>query len=106
MSEFYHVVMLKLSAAADQAFHDRVNDYCRQIRAKIDGVLAYDYEANSASRGKGFGHAVIARFVDEAAHDAYQVSPLHVDMKTFMAPMIEDLVVLDCSATGSGRGPS
>lgn len=96
MSEFYHVVLLKLGAGADQAYHDKVNDYCRQIRASVDGVLSYDYEANTASRAKGFSHAVVARFVDEAAHDAYQTCPLHVDMKNFMAPMIEELVVLDC----------
>lgn len=101
MSEFYHVVLLKLSAGADQAYHDKVIDYCRQIRSSVDGVLSYDFEANNASRAKGFGHAVVARFVDEAAHDAYQVCPLHVDMKSFMAPMIEDLVVLDCTAGGA-----
>lgn len=101
MSEFYHVVLLKLSDGADHAYHEKVVDYCRQIRASVDGVLSYDYEANSASRAKGYGHAVVARFVDEAAHDAYQVCPLHVEMKTFMAPMIEDLVVLDCMTAGA-----
>jgi hypothetical protein len=102
MSDYYHVVMLKLAAGADDAFHRKVEEFCRAIRAQVDGVVSYDYEANEASRAKGFGHAVISRFVSEEAHEAYQVCPLHVEMKTFMAPMIEDLIVLDCTTGGRG----
>jgi hypothetical protein len=38
---------------------------------------------------------VVAAFADEAAHDRYQVSPAHQEMKTYMAGFIERLVVFD-----------
>ncbi|MFY3955023.1 Dabb family protein [Achromobacter xylosoxidans] len=40
-------------------------------------------------------HAVGAAFTDAAAHDRYQVSPAHQEMKAYMADFIERLVVFD-----------
>ncbi|KCB24866.1 Dabb family protein [Bordetella hinzii] len=92
---FLHVVMLQLSGAADAAFHARVQAYCRRILAECDGVLGYSFGVNQASRSDGLGHAVVAAFEDGPAHDRYQVSPVHQEMKTYMAGFIERLVVYD-----------
>lgn len=66
---FLHVVMLSLSADADTGFHERVQGYCRRILAECDGVAAYAFRANEASRADGLTHAVVAAFADSAAHD-------------------------------------
>ena len=50
---FLHVVMLSLSADADARFHERVQGYCRRILAECDGVAAYAFLANEASRADG-----------------------------------------------------
>ena len=92
---FLHVVMLQLSAAADAQFHARVQGYCDRIRAECEGVAGYAFRPNQASRADGLTHAVVAAFADGSAHDRYQVSPAHQEMKAYMANFIERLVVFD-----------
>lgn len=92
---FVHVVMLQLSSAADAGFHERVQVYCNRVLAECDGVAGYAFRPNQASRADGLTYAVVAAFADEAAHDRYQVSPVHQEMKTYMAGFIERLVVFD-----------
>ena len=97
---FLHVVMLSLSADADAGFHERVQGYCRRILAECDGVAAYAFRANEASRADGLTHAVVAAFADSAAHDRYQVSSAHQEMKAYMAGFIARLVVFDGDIPG------
>lgn len=104
MSAYYHVVLMKIRADADAAFHEAVRGYCRQILASCPGVLSYDYFANEASRSQGHDFAIVARFVSSPAHDAYQADPIHLAMKGFMAPYIENMVVLDGLSAESGPG--
>jgi len=92
---FLHVVMLQLSGAADARFHERVQGYCARIMAECDGVAAYAFRPNEASRSDGLSHAVVAGFADAAAHDRYQVSTAHQEMKAYMADFITRLVVFD-----------
>ncbi|KGD98446.1 stress responsive protein [Achromobacter sp. RTa] len=92
---YLHVVMLQLSDAADERFHDRVQGYCQRILSECDGVSAYAFRRNEASRSDGLTHAVVAAFGDSPAHDRYQVSPAHQEMKAYMADFIERLVVFD-----------
>ncbi|MPT37627.1 MAG: Dabb family protein [Achromobacter sp.] len=92
---FLHVVMLQLSDAADARFHDRVQGYCRRILAECEGVKGYAFQANEASRSDGLTHAVVAAFADSPAHDRYQVSPAHQEMKAYMAGFIQRLTVFD-----------
>ncbi|MGE8620249.1 MAG: Dabb family protein [Achromobacter spanius] len=92
---FLHVVMLQLSPAADGDFHARVQGYCERILAECEGVSGYAFRPNQASRADGLTHAVVAAFTDSAAHDRYQVSPAHQEMKTYMADFIDRLVVFD-----------
>ncbi len=90
---FMHVVLMEIEA--DEAFHAEVERWCERIRGECEGVLGYVYGTNVASRAAGLDRAVVAHFVDAAAHDAYQVSQAHQGMKTFMAPWIRRIVVFD-----------
>lgn len=92
---FYHVVMMRFSAGADAAFHRRVEEFAERVRRECAGLLHYDYGRNVAERGKGYERVVLSVFESSPAHDAYQVSPVHQEMKAFMLPFIEDLVVCD-----------
>jgi hypothetical protein len=86
--------MLRL-ANADAAFHARVDAYARRMPLEVGGIESYAYGCNVADRGKGYDWAVIGVFESSAAHDAYQVSPLHRELKAFMAPHIAEIVVCD-----------
>lgn len=97
---FLHAVLMELADSADASFHGRVNEYCERIRKECDGVLTYYYGRNDASRSQGLDHAVIAAFTGSDAHDRYQVSPVHQEMKRYMAPLIVRMVVFDGTVPG------
>lgn len=95
MEMFYHIVMMRFSEAADAAFFKRAEDYCVRIRAECAGVRDYFMAPNLADRSDGLTHAVVALCDSSAAHDAYQVSAAHQEMKAFMAGYITRIVVYD-----------
>jgi quinol monooxygenase YgiN len=101
---YMHVVLMEIEA--DAAFHAEVEHWCDRVRGECDGVLGYVYRDNTASRADGLGHTVIAHFVDEAAHDAYQASPAHQGMKAFMAPAIRRIVVFDGDVPALAPAPA
>lgn len=92
---FHHVVMMRISESADQAFQDKVEHYAARVRKEIPGLVSYDYGENAADRGRGFNFAIISVFKEEAAHNAYQVSAVHVELRDYLKPFIEDTVVCD-----------
>ncbi len=94
---FHHVVMMRISEAADRAFHDKVEHYAERIRKETPGLVSYAYGRNGADLAKGFDFAFIGVFEKEADHDAYQAGAVHVEMRDCMTPLIEDIVVCDLS---------
>jgi len=92
---FLHIVMLTFTEHANTRFIDTVNEYVVRIKQECKGVLLYHFGENIADRSQGYTHAVCAAFEDANAHDAYQVSSVHLAMKTYMAPYIQRIVVYD-----------
>ena len=92
---FYHIVMMRLTDRADAGFHARVEAYSDRVRRECVGLLHYEYGINVADRGKGYERAVLSVFESREAHDAYQVSAVHQEMKAYMTPYIADLAVCD-----------
>ena len=50
---------------------------------------------NESSRAGPFRHAFVSRFHDCAAHDRFQTSALHEELKQLIMPRVAELVVLD-----------
>lgn len=92
---FLHVVMMAFEEGVDERFHRQVEAHARRVRRECMGLLVYHYGENVADRSQGFTHATSALFVDAAAHDAYQTSPAHVEMKRFMMGRIARIEVYD-----------
>ena len=92
---------MEFSKDADQTFFDKVGMFSQRIRAECRGVIAYDFGQNEAARSGGYTHAVVSLFSAAAAHDDYQVSSVHVDMKTYMSPFIQRIVVFDGAISGN-----
>ena len=92
---FHHIVLMRLSDDVDDGFHARVDAYARAIREASPKPLHYVYRRNLAARSRGFDWAIVSAFPSSADHDAYQVSPLHQEMKAFMTPYIAELVACD-----------
>jgi quinol monooxygenase YgiN len=92
---YYHIVMMRFSDKAGPEFHRRAEALCERIRSECEGLIHYDYGVNIADRGKGYDRVILSVFESGAAHDVYQVSPAHQELKAFMTPYFEDLVVCD-----------
>lgn len=92
---FYHVVLMQFRKDADASFLRRVEHYVARVRAECPDVLTYGLVDNVAARSDGLTHGIVGAFASSAAHDAYQVSPAHQEMKAYMSPFIARIVVLD-----------
>lgn len=91
---FHHIVLMRLSGI-DDAFHRRVAAYSARIRAELPYVRNYAFAPNVAGRSAGYDWAVLSSFDTAADHDLYQVAAVHQEMKAYMTPFIEALVVCD-----------
>lgn len=102
---FYHAVLMNLEDASAE-FLARVEDFAARVRAELPYVRDYHFGPNLASRAGPYRWTVIATFDDEEAHERYQVSPVHQEMKAYMGPRIAQIVVCDVesSAAGSRHG--
>jgi hypothetical protein len=92
---FHHVVLMKFSAQAGPAFHSLVEAYCARVRSADPPPHRYVYRPNIATRNDGLDHGIVAVFISAAEHDRYQVSKVHQEMKAYMTPFIERIVVCD-----------
>jgi hypothetical protein len=92
---FYHIVLMSFTSEADARFFEKMEAYARRIRTECADVVTYAVTQNIASRSDGLTHAVVATFRSLQAHDDYQVSPAHVEMKAFIAKYLSRIVVLD-----------
>lgn len=95
---FFHTVLMRL-VDADAAFVARVEAYAARVRAELPYVRAYHFGPNLASRSGEYPWLVVATFDHEEDHERYQVSPVHQEMKLFMAPRIAQIVVGDADAS-------
>ena len=92
---FHHIVLMSFTPAADGAFFVKAQHYVERVKAECDGVADYFLRENLASRSDGLTHGIVGVFTSSAAHDAYQVSPVHQEMKAFMTARMARIVVLD-----------
>lgn len=92
---FMHVVLMRYADDAPADLLPTIDAFVGRVRRECAGVLRYDHALNTASRARGFDHAIVALFDSAALHEAYQHSPVHQEMKAWMTPWIADLVVCD-----------
>lgn len=92
---FHHIVLMSFNDKADAAFFTEAQRYVDRVRAECKDVVDYFMRENIASRGDQRGHGIVGVFKSSAAHDAYQISPVHQEMKAFMTARMARIVVLD-----------
>lgn len=91
---FHHTVMVNF-VAVDAEFLQMVEGYAGRIRGMQDGLIEFGFHHNDSSRAGAFRHAFVSRFRDSAAHDRFQTSALHEELKRLIMPRVAELVVLD-----------
>ncbi|CEJ10992.1 Stress responsive A/B Barrel Domain protein [bacterium YEK0313] len=92
---FHHVVLMSFKPGTGQDFFATAQHYVARVKAECADVVTYFLADNIASRSDGLTHGIVGVFTSSAAHDAYQVSAVHQEMKAFMATRMDRIVVLD-----------
>jgi hypothetical protein len=92
---FHHILLMSFAPDTGPDFFATAQDYVARIKAECSGVEGYFLSENLASRSDGLTHGIVGVFASSAAHDAYQASPVHQEMKAFMATKMARVVVLD-----------
>ena len=96
---FYHFVLIKFHEPQTEAFFEQVNEFIRRIKDEVPGLMHYYFGENTSDRGNGYTHFNLSIFETSAHHDAYQLHPLHHEMRDLMVPRM-DIVVCDYDAEG------
>lgn len=95
---FHHIVMLNLKAPLQQMDADFIAEECDKMLGALPGLISLDFVSNVSDRSPAYTHAFSAVFVDSAAHDAYQETPLHVPLRERILKLADHLIVLDYEA--------
>ncbi|MSO66017.1 MAG: Dabb family protein [Alphaproteobacteria bacterium] len=63
-----------------------MDGYFRRFRQTVSGVATALYGRNLSPFAKTFTHLRLTAFEDKAAHEAYQVAPLHDEIAAYVLP--------------------
>lgn len=72
-----HIVLFRWKEAASQQAIDSAVAGLRGLKGKIAGIVDLSCGANFSDRAKGYTHALVVRFTDRAALEAYGPHPEH-----------------------------
>ena len=92
-----HILLIKFKATAKTNEINKLKASFESMPAKVEGVDSVEWGLNDSPEGKnkGYTHAVMMNFVDNAARDNYLPHPEHDKLKKIFRPILEDLVVFD-----------
>ena len=91
----YHIILLRYTERADAAFQAGVHAYVDRIRSQCTGLRRLEYGKNIADRGKGYDWVWVSAFDSQDAHENFQISTVHQELKMYLAPFVADVVVCD-----------
>ena len=89
-----HIVCFKYKAEVDAATRQEHRDRSRAL-GDLDGIVEFKVGADIMRAAPSYDTALVAKFRDRAAHDAYQVHPRHVELAQFIVPKCEHIVKVD-----------
>jgi quinol monooxygenase YgiN len=92
---FHHILLMSFEPETGPEFFAKAQQYIARVEAECAGVRSYVLAENRSNRSDGLTHGIVAVFESAAAHDAYQASPVHQEMKAFMTARMARVVVLD-----------
>ena len=92
---FFHMVLMSIKSETEDSFYEKVEDYANRIRTELPYVRKYSFTRNVASRAKGYNWVVYGLFDSEDDHEEYQISPVHQEMKAYIASFTDDMIACD-----------
>ncbi len=91
-----HLVLFQWTPDASAEAVARVVTELRALKGRIPGVLDLTCGENFSPRSQGFTHALVVRFEDRAALEAYGPHPAHQRVvQELISPIRADTLALD-----------
>lgn len=92
-----HILLIKFKSTAEAHDIHMLKASFESMPSKVQGVHSVEWGMNDSPEGKnkGYTHAVMMSFVDEAGRDNYLPHPEHNELKQLFRPILEDIVVFD-----------
>ncbi|WP_284616921.1 Dabb family protein [Aquabacterium humicola] len=92
-----HVVLLRFADGTDADAVARLQAHFVGLRREIEGISAAEAGRNVSPEGldRGFTHAFVMHFRDDAARDAYLPHPAHQAFVDALRPVLGDVLVID-----------
>jgi len=95
--QVHHIVLLKLRDSTSAELTAKIVAGSNELPAKVPGIVAFDSGVNESPEGlhKGFKHALLMTFDNQAALDVYGPHPGHQAFVEFAKPHFEKTFVCD-----------
>lgn len=92
-----HILLIKFKATAATSDIEELRASFESMPSKVKGVDSVEWGINDSPEGKnkGYTHAVVMNFDDNAGRENYLYHPEHDELKKLFRPILEDLVVFD-----------
>lgn len=95
--EFRHFVLFQFKKDASEEQVRQIETAFAALPDKIDTIRDFEWGTDVSPEGKakGFTHAFLVTFDDQAGLDAYLPHPAHQDFVAKLKPVLEDVLVID-----------
>ena len=91
-----HILLMRWTEEASQEAIDNVLSELRGLKSKIAGIMDLSCGANFSERAKGYTLALVMRFADRPALEAYFPHPEHQRVvQDVINPIRADTLILD-----------
>ncbi len=99
---YYHVILERYTAPFTPDEQREIEEIYGRIRTEVAGCVGYHRGPNVSPFAQDYTHVHISIWDTKAAHDAYQVHPLHDRLVDIIVPKLE-AVVADLDTESSRR---
>lgn len=92
-----HLLFIQFKDDATPGQIDALGALFTAIPDKIDGVVSAEWGVNNSPehKNRGFTHAVVMTFADEAGRQNYLPHPEHKALKAVFGPLKQNCIVVD-----------
>ena len=97
MSKIQHIALVKFKAETTPEQIDEIFSRLLDVTEIIPGIENFVSGPNNSPEAlaQGYSHGMVMTFESSAARDAYLPHPEHEKFKTFVAPHIDSIAVVD-----------
>ncbi|MGH9502947.1 MAG: Dabb family protein [Terriglobales bacterium] len=90
---FIHMFAFRWKAEVREEQKQRVIAEIRRLQGQIPGLVETLVGVNISPRGQGYELGGVMKFTDEAALRAYGPHPVHQELLSWLAPLIDPIEV-------------